>query len=293
MLVSSLGFPAEVPLKARFDIVVCGGSEQFAELRRLLPAVSPFGTVHLASSYLKPDQVDALRPWIDVLHEPRHNPDGYENFRLFCINDLNRIGSAPHFIKVDTDVELADDWIEYVEECLEASPDAVLFGTHQGSNKINYDISGPLVRHKLGGDVRVREQVKVNGSFYVGDTAFFREHDATMQILHDLIYAFQDGRRSRPSHLGVDLEEVPGAEALVRMRGVCALRAGKASEDNVRSLAVYQVGAGKRIVVRHPGDRIFVPDKASEPSPWKRRRKRLRSSLGISWTSTKKPEGSY
>lgn len=285
-------------MKSRFDIVICAGAAQFSDLERLLPVVAPFGTVHLASSYLEPAQIEALSPWVDVLHEPKHDPDGYENFRLFSIRDINRIGKASYFIKLDTDVELAEDWIDYVEECLEELPSVVLFGPNEGSNKINYDVSGPLVRHRLGHDLKIENQLKVNGSFYVGNTAFFREHDATMQALHDLIYAFKDGRRFRPSHLGEDPEEASyaeGADDPVVMRGVCALRAGKASEDNLRSLTAHVVGAGERVAVWDARDRIRVPDKVRAPRGFRRLAKRLKqwdhSRRGVSWRSSKKPEG--
>ena len=271
-----------------FDIVICSGGAQVSRLRRLLPRVAPFGTVHLASSYLQRRQFEELRPWVDVLHEPQHHSDGYQNFRLFCIRDLNWIGEAPYFIKLDTDVEVGDDWIDYVEEALEAHPDAVLIGTHEGSNKIDYDISGSLVRRKLGGDVRIRNGLKVNGSFYVGKTSFFREHDATMQTLHDLIYAFKDGHRVRPSHMHLDRDETPMVEDTVNLRGVCALRAGTASEDNVRCLAAHHVGAGKRLHVLNPGNRVRVPDKADAPRRWKLAKKWMRSRAGVSWSSTKK-----
>jgi hypothetical protein len=284
-------------LTSRFDIVLCGGARQFKALRRLLPKVAPFGTVHLVSSYLEPDQVEALAPWTDVLHEPHHDPDGYQNFRLFCIRDLNWVGSAPYFVKIDTDVHLADDWFDYVEECIARRPRAVLVGTDRGSNPIDYDISGPLVRHRLGRDVRVRNRPKVGGSFYVADATFFREHDATMQHLHDLIYAFKDGSRIRPSHIGKDPEAEPVGPGLVDMRGVCALRAGKASEDNLRSLTVHFVGASRRMAVLPPGSRVVVPAKLDGPYGWKRVKKRWkqwkRRWSGEAWRSSKKPEGYY
>jgi len=278
-----------VNVTARFDIVICSGRAQVSKLRQLLPRVAPFGTVHLASSYLEPGQFEQLRPWVDVLHEPRHHPDGYQNFNLFCIRDLNWIGEAPYFIKLDTDVELAEDWIDYVEESLGAHPDAILIGTHAGSNKIDYDVSGPLVRRKLGGDLRVRNGLKVNGSFYVGQTSFFREHDDTMQTLHDFIYAFKDGHRIRPRHTGSDPAEGTGVEAAVNMRGVCALRAGTACEDNVRCLTAHHVGAGKRLRVIDPKGRVRVWDKVKSPRRWKLAKKWLRSRAGVSWSSTKKP----
>lgn len=272
-----------------FDIVICSGGAHVSRLKRLLPRVAPFGTVHLASSYLHPADFEELRPWVDVLHEPRYDPDGYQNFRLFCIRDVNRIGEEPYFIKLDTDVEVADDWIDYVEESLATHPEAVLIGTHEGTNKIDYDISGSLVRRKLGGDLRVRDALKVNGSFYVGKASFFREHDPTMQTLHDLIYAFKDGRRVRPRHIGPDPEELSSIQDAVNLRGVCSLRAGTVSEDNVRCLTAHLVGAGKRLHVLDPGNRVRVPDKSQAPRRWKLAKKWIRSRAGVSWSSTKKP----
>jgi len=278
-------------MRENLDIIICSGAPHFEELKRLLPRLGPHGTVHLVSTGLTPQQVAAVESDVDVLLAPQHDPDPYENFKLFCIRECNRIPKSPWFVKLDTDVQLRHDWIDYVEECLAMHPDAVLFGPHEGSNRLEYDITGPLVRAKLGGDVRVRNARKVNGSFYVGCTDFFREHDATMQILHDLIYAFRDGRRARPSHLGDDeIERELGDRDLVRMRGACALRQGKASEDNLRSLTVHVVGAGDRIFVRDPGGRIFLPDKASGPSPLKRHWKWLQSRAGVPWRSTKKPD---
>lgn len=278
-------------MREKFDILICSGAQHFDALRRLLPLLRPHGTVHVVSTFLSRAQLAAIQDDIDMLWLPQLAPDPYENFKLFCIREINRTPKAPWFIKLDTDVRLQPDWIDWVEECLALRPDAVLFGPHAGSNRIDYDISGPLVRRKLGADVRVRNGLKVNGSFYVGRTEFFREHDATMQILHDLIYSFRDGRRVRPSHLGdeeAELDLEPGE--LVRMRGVCALRQGKASEDNLRSLTAHVVGAGGRIFVRSSGGRIFLADKANEPSPFKRARKWLLGRAGVPWRSTKKPD---
>jgi hypothetical protein len=278
-------------MREKYDIFISSGATHFADLKRLLPLLSPHGTVHLASTGLSGAQLAEVEAEVDVLSVPRHDSDPYENFKLFCIRDINRMAKAPWFIKLDTDVRLSDDWIEYVEECLAERPDAVFFGPHAGSNRIEYDISGPLVRRKLGADVRVRNGIKVNGSFYVARTAFFREHDHTMQVLHDLVYAFCDGRRIRRSHLGDEaLERGLGEEGLVRMRGVCALRQGKASEDNLRSLAVHVVGASQHVFVRDAAGRIFLPDKARAPSGLKRGWKWVQSRAGIPWRSTKKRE---
>jgi hypothetical protein len=278
-------------MREKYDIFISSGAAHFADLIHLLPLLSPHGTVHLASTNLSDEQLAAVESEVDVLRVPRHDPDPYENFKLFCIRDINRMAKAPWFIKLDTDVQLRDDWIDYVEECRAERPDAVFFGPHAGSNRIEYDISGPLVRRKLGADVRVRNGLKVNGSFYVARTDFFREHDHTMQVLHDLVYAFRDGRRIRPSHLGDEaLECGLGGEGLVRMRGVCARRQGKASEDNLRSLAVHVVGASAHVFVRGAAGRILLPDKVREPSGLKRSWKWIQSRAGIPWRSTKKRE---
>ena len=278
-------------MRENFDIIICSGASHFEDLKGLLPRLTPHGTVHLVSTGLTRRQELAVESDVDVLLAPRYDPDPYENFKLFCIRECHRVAKAPWFIKLDTDVQLRHDWIDYVEECVAMRPDAGLFGPHQGSNRLEYDISGPLVRTKLGGDVRVRNGLKVHGSFYVGRTDFFREHDSTVQILHDLIYAFRDGRRVRPSHLGdEELERGLGNRGLVRMRGACALRQGKSSEDNLRGLSVHVVGASDRIFVRDSGGRVFLPDKAHGPSPLKRRWKWLQSRAGVPWRSTKKPD---
>ena len=259
----------------RYDIIVCGGSPQFSALCKLLPQLRPFGTVHLASSFLQDRQLAHLEPHYDVLHEPRHHPDGYVNFKLFCCRDINRIIRAPHFIKLDTDVRLKSDWIDYVEECLADRPDAVLFGTHAGSRLLDYRISGSLVNRTLGGSVRVRHRTKVNGSFYVGQRDFFLENDRWMQNLHDFIYAFVDGRRIRPSHLTGDVAERQLPAPLVRFRGRYD-RQGTCSEDNLRSLFVHAAGAQRRSFVRDAAGRIEVPDKLQAPSAFKQAKNRLR-----------------
>jgi hypothetical protein len=264
--------------RSSYDVVIVAGSSQFESLRRLLPRLEQAGTVHLVSSYLTDAQIAALDGLYDVLHEPRLHPEGYENFKLFCIRKLNRVVTAPRFIKLDTDVGLADDWLDYVEETLALHPDAVLFGPHSGSNLIDYRISGPLVRHKIGRDVRVHFGTKVNGSFYVARTDFFREHDLLMQKLHDLTYAFVDGERIRRSHLGDDeIERELSGARLLRPGGQLVERQGTCSEDNLRSLTVHVAGASRRLVVRDAGARLWLPDKARPPSWAKRSTKWARS----------------
>ena len=100
-----------------------------------------------------PGTADVIAPLVDHLHQPRHNDDPYSNFNLFNIRDLARLARAPHFIKLDTDMRLRPGWISYVDECLSDRPEAVLFGTHAGTNRVDYDVSGPLVRRRLGADV--------------------------------------------------------------------------------------------------------------------------------------------
>lgn len=276
----------------RYDIFISSGEPQFERLLGLLPLLRPHGTVHLCSSFLSEEQVRRVAPQVDFVHHPPHSPDPYENFNLFFIRDLARLATAHHFIKLDTDIRLREDWISYVDECLADVPDAVLFGAHAGSNRVEYDISGPLVRRRLGGDVLVRGGLKVNGSFYVGQTRFFKQHDRTLQLLHDLVYAFRDGHRTRPSHLddaGREDDLGGRARVRVRMRGDCALRQGQAVEDTLRNLAVHVVGASDRIFVRDPGERMFLPDKANAPSGFKRAGKWLKSRAGVPWRSTKRP----
>jgi hypothetical protein len=250
--------------RSKYDIFLCGGSQHFGELERLLPKLAPFGRVHLASITLSRAEIEALRPHFDVLHEPRHHGDGYRNFEHFCIREINRSAVNPHFIKLDCDTLLRDDWVEYVDRALEAHPDAVLLGPEQGRRWIDLALSGPLVRAKLGRDVAVSNGLKVCGGFYVGQTAFFREHDRFMQIVHEFLYCFRDGRRSRPSlcpsEWGCD-RDGPGSEPVVSNY----THWGQCSEDHLRCFVVHANGAGDRLlhldggecvkVIRQPGPR--------------------------------------
>ncbi len=273
------------------DIFVSSGARHFERLRGLLPRLRPFGSLHLVSSFLGERQLAAIEADVDRVHRPRHSEDPYRNFVLFFIRDAHALATGRYLLKIDTDVELAPDWFGYLEESLRAHPEAVLLGTHAGTNQVDYDISGPLVRERLGADVRVRG-LKVNGSFCLVDLAFFRRHDETLQTLHDLIYAFRDGRRTSPSHRTDRSQDalersIPGD--LVRMRGVCAKRPGTASYDNLLSLTAHVAGAGQRLFVRDAGGRIDLPDKRVPPSLLKRLVKRIRGRAGVPWSSTGKP----
>jgi hypothetical protein len=269
------------------DIFVAAGARHHPRLRSLLPLLRPHGAVHVVSSFLDARQLRDLEPEVDFLHEPRLAPDPYRNFLLFFIREVNGLTRAARFLKIDTDVVLRPDWFDFVREGLEARPECVLFGSHAGSNRIDYRICGPLVRSRLGADVRVRDGLKVNGAFCVADAGFFREHDHTMQVLHDLIFAFEDGRRVRPGHLGTDDLEVGGPDP-VRLRGVCARRQGQASYDNLLSLTAHVLGAGDRIFVREASGRIRLPHKRTRPAPLKRAKKWMLSRAGVPWRSTKK-----
>jgi len=202
--------------KRCFDIFLCGGTQHFAQLRHLLPKLLPYGTVHLASSFLSQIELHELHGLYDVLHTPRHSRDGYYNFELFSIRDINRLATAPWFIKLDADVDVDPGWIGYVEESIAAHPDAVLFGPIRGNVDINAELHGVL-----GHDIKVTNGKKVIGGFYVGRTAYFKKHLRLMDALH------------------TTLASRAGAKP-AKFRG---------NEDTLRSLLVHATGAGDRLHV--------------------------------------------
>jgi len=219
--------------KTRYDIFICGGTQHFALLRMLLPLLYPFGTVHLASIVLAPGELKALAPYFDVLHRPRHHEQGYRNFELFCIRDINRLAAASHFIKLDADVTLRKDWVSYVDESLARHKDVVLFGPDEGSTNITVEISGTLAKQALGGELRVRNGRKVTGGFYVGQTAFFKRHDHFMQNLHGFLYS--SSLQVTPPHLR-----------------------GASDEDVLRSMVVHAQGASDRLLVIDAANRVSI-----------------------------------
>lgn len=244
--------------KRRFDVFVCGGSQHVGLLEPLLARLRPYGTVHLASCFLSDDDLARLRGLYDVLHTPRHSPEGYTNFELFVIRDINRLAAAPYFVKLDADVQLAPDWVEYVEESIAAHPDAVLFGPRRGNVDVNFQLSGALVRRLLGRDVRVKDAPKVIGGFYVGRTDFFKEHRRFMDIVHEFMWCFRDGVRRRPSvnpgYWPPDGQE--GSDGPITMTGLS--RNFQGNEDTLRSLVVHAVGAGGRLRVIDSGGRVHI-----------------------------------
>jgi len=243
--------------KRRFDIFICGGSQHVAMLQPLLAKLQPFGTIHLASSFLTDDDLRQLHGRFDVLHTPRHSPDGYSNFELFSIRDINRLATAPYFVKLDADIELDDDWIAYVEECLAASPDAVLFGPRQGNREVTMELSGGMVRELLGQEIRVAGAPKVIGGFYVGKTNFFRDNARFMELAHELLWCFKDGVRCRPSPYPQHWPARLRRKSL-RIIGDAEPFRAPGNEDTLRSLVVHALGAGDRLHVFDSMGRIRI-----------------------------------
>ena len=247
--------------KSRYDIFICGGSQHVEGLNNLLPRLYPFGRLHLGSITLTESQQEDLRSYYDVLHEPRHDAEGYINYNLFCIRDINRLARGAYFIKLDADVAIRDDWIEYVEETVAAHPEVVLFGPVQGDSPVDVDLSGIVVRRALGRDIRVVEGKKVTGGFYVGKTSFFRRHDAVMQTIHTFLYGVKKGWSyqsvNRWSLSGAWPSAQPQAEPLVAFKGESCCHLHKiGDEDTMRSLAVHAVQASDRMVVLDSAGRV-------------------------------------
>jgi len=253
--------------KNTYDIFICGGSQHFTMLQSLLPKLHPFGRVHLVSITLTHLDLHTLRQDYDVLHTPRHDTDGYVNFNLFCIRDINCLATAPHFIKLDADVSLQDNWIAYVDRGVREH-DPVLFGIKEGLARVNVALYGPLVRKKFGRDIRVSNRRKVIGGFYVGHTAFFQQHDAFMQSLHEFLYCFRDGRRCRPSLQPTAWPQAAElANELFTLAGDVGDLQRIGNEDTLRSLVVHALGAGERLFVLDSQGSIQVPHGPEAASP--------------------------
>lgn len=245
-------------VRERFDIFICGDSQHVPMLKPLLRKLHPAGIVHLGSSFLTPADLAELDGLYDVLHTPAHSTDGYQNFELFCVRDINRLTTAPYFVKLDADTHLEPDWINYVEECIAAQPEAVLFGPRMGDIDVTFQIAGPLVRQLLGRDIRVTGASKVIGGFYVGNTAFFHEHRRFMEVTHELLWCYRDGVRQRsslyPEHWPADdAEPAGGLTILGRSKSLHG-----ANEDSLRNLVVHANGAGHRLHVIDSGGRVQI-----------------------------------
>ena len=246
-------------LKQRFDIFVCGGSQHVTLLEPLLERLLPYGTVHLASSFLSEDEIGRLHGRYDVLHRPTHTLDGYANFELFCIKDVYRLAAAPYFIKLDADVTLSDDWIEYVEACIADHPHAVLMGPWRGDVDIDVVLSGASIRRQLRRDVRVTGGLKVIGGFCVARTAFFKEQIALLEVIHESVLSSQRGEATRPRALEPERHSSarPRREPIT-VRGRVGKRGSPCSEDTLRSLVVHAVDASDRLRVIDSGGRICL-----------------------------------
>jgi hypothetical protein len=240
------------PIKEDFDIFVAGGAYHFLRLKSLLPKLRPFGAVHLASITLNDEELAELAGLCDHIHHPRHDPDGYRNFALFCTRDINALSTRPYFVKVDADVRVHPDWFLYVERNLQANPVLVLFGPQAGPVPINLSLRGPLIRQSLGEEIEVDDALKVTGGFYVGAGKFFREHNPAMQFIHGLTYCFRDGKRIRPGPGGETWQ--PGAGDEFTISGNVSSVQQYACEDVLRSLMVHAFGS--------PGQIRVIPDRA-------------------------------
>lgn len=250
--------------KTQFDIFICGGSQHVPLLKPLLAKLQPYGKVHLASSFLLDTDLDQLRGLYDQLHTPQHSPDGYNNFELFSIRDINRLAQAPYFVKLDADIHLEPDWIEYVEECLAAHPDVILFGPRKGNIDITFQLSGALVRQLIQRDIRVANARKVAGGFYVGKTSFFKEHQRLMDVVHELMWCYKDGVRYRPS---INPEYWPLEDVNTEPITLIGRNENfQGNEDVLRNLVVHAVGAGDRLHIFDSQGRIRI-DRSNTMNP--------------------------
>jgi hypothetical protein len=148
--------------------------------------------------------------------------------------------------------------MEYVEGCLAAHPEAVLFGPRAGTVDVNFHLSGALVRRLLGRDVCVTNGRKVIGGFYVGRTSFFKEHRRFMEVVHEFMWCFRGGVRYRPG-AGHDYWPPPAEEESL---GPLEMTEGnprfQGNEDTLRSLVVHAAGAGERLHVIDGGGRVRI-----------------------------------
>jgi hypothetical protein len=258
---------ASVYPRNRFDLFVCGGSAHVGKLKALLPKLRGRGAIHLGSSFFTPDDVRELDGLYDVLHEPRHSSDPYRNFELFSIRDIHRLMEAPYFIKLDADVQLSEDWLDYVTECLTQHPDVILFGPRKGEGNVTLELAGPLVRELLGREIQIREQLKVIGGFYVGQTSFFKQRARFMDLVHELLWCFEDGRRIKPSPRPESWPNDPPVEHLpftVSKHGAEFRTRG--NEDTLRNLAVHALASSEGVRVIDSNGRIVIRRDFDDPA---------------------------
>ena len=243
----------------RIDIFINGGSQHFDSLKKLLPKMHPHGRVHLASIFLTDEEIAELEPHCDFVHRPQHAPKwDYRTHILYCTREINTLATGDWFVKTDADTKLKDNWFEYVENGVKDHPDSVLFGVRRAPDKLDVSITGELVRRRLGSDIEITNAERMCGAFYVGNTAFFKQHDDMHQDIHDLIWCHDaTGKRTKPSHRPDRC--LPGDEKLglkiVGPKGFFRLGFG-GSEDTTRSILVHAAGAGDRMRFLSAGGRI-------------------------------------
>lgn len=245
-------------LKQRFDIFICGGSQHVRLLQPLLEQLLPYGTVHLASSFLSEGDIARLHGRYDVLHRPTHSRDGYANFEAFCINDLYRLATAPYFVKLDADVTLASDWFAYVETCIDAHPHAVLMGPWKGDIDIDIELSGAPIRRHLHRDIRVTRGLKVIGGFCVGSTAFFKEQLGLLGVIHEGVLAARHGDAGMTRALESGRSSASAPFEPITLRGRVGKHGSPCSEDTLRNLLVHAAGAADRLHVVDSHGRIRI-----------------------------------
>lgn len=240
----------------KFDIFISGADKHVNKLQKLMPRLKSCGTVHLVSSFLSQESIAKLQGLFDVIHEPHFSDDGYTNFKLFNLLEIDRFISQPWFIKIDADVELSKDWLTYVNKTIREHPELVLFGPRQGMRPLTWEISGESVRAVFDQDILVSGEVKVAGGFYCGKSSFFQKNKKKLSVLTEFIFCFKDGNKIRPTPI---LDEVFQDTKLdFELGSVCQHRQGKLSEDNLKNLIVRVCGADDVIKVISD-KRVIVP----------------------------------
>ena len=250
--------------KKPYDVFLCGDDRHLDALKRLLPELKGRGTVHLVSSFINRDNLRRLNGLYDVLHTPRLANAAYDNFKLFCLTTMNSVTKSSWFVKVDADVKLSSDWLNYVDETISSYPELVLFGPQCGKHSLSWTLEGRTIRNIFGSDIRVSQEAKVVGGFYCANTGFFKKHDSKLKVLTDLVYCFKNGVKLRPTKY---LDEIIGLkDPEFKLKGSCVGYAGWLSEDNLRNLIVHISGAknGVRVI---PDSRVRVPPATSKKKP--------------------------
>jgi hypothetical protein len=140
----------------------------------------------------------------------------------------------------------------------------VLFGPRKGNVDVSLEISGALVRRLLRQDVRVTNGPKVIGGFYVGRTEFFKQHLRFMDLVHELLWCYEDGVRRHPSPAPEHWPGRPAQRARLTVKGRSPNFRG--NEDTLRNLVVYATGAGDRLHIVDPRGRIRI-DRSKNANP--------------------------